>query len=461
MQARVVRSGASPLSRPASSLALGLVASLFAHWLLVRAVPARLLEARRVEVVWAIAGPASGTTESVAGTQGTMSHERAELVAGGSTARDNVDARRRGGGGEVTGAYEVLVLVTEAAPITLVDAPLNAAQRSQIQRIDTASDRASWDDRRATPRPHDDPFLAAGPGEHRERRPLASLDAREGARQAPHASVEGDRALGVGAGTRTGVDSGALMTTREPRAVAAPSSREGMHGDGREGGPAGRRVGATQSSPGVGILAGRGPVSSVHARVATGRPSVDLGPAATVAEDEGRVRDDRDAELLAAQLFEARADASRRHGERLGEGRGGVSGLAGEGSGGSGGVGGHAAPYGPGGGAFAALDTSDTRYRTWLLTQRRRIEQRLVFPRARQLARDQGTAVVRLAIRRDGSLVRAPRVIRTSGHDDLDDAALVAVRQSLPFERVPSDVAVGHTELVVVVPVEFANPMTE
>ncbi len=450
----------SPRSRawasPGRSLLVGLVVSVLAHWIVVRSVPAHLFVASPARVIEATARE---TAEPGAehGAEHGLPRERDAVTPGGSEARDNVDALRRGGGGELTGAYEVAFLVTESAPITLVDAPLNAADRSQVQRIDTASDRASWDDRRATPHPSDDPFLASGEGEHRERRDPSAEDARAGARIAPQASLEGDSALGRGEGDGVGAHSGASAT----REASLTASAEADVLELSRGGSRGTALGAAQASPGRGIIAGRGVQATARARVATGRPSVDLGPAATVAEREGAVRDDTDAELLAAQLFESRADASRRAGEREGAGRGGVPGPAGEGSGDGHGVGGSAAPYGPGSGAFAALDTSDARYRTWLLAQRRRIEERLVFPRSRQLARDQGTSVVRVVIRRDGSTVRAPRVIRSSGFDDLDSAALVAVRDSLPFTPVPADLAVGQREISVTLPIEFANPMVD
>jgi TonB family protein len=68
---------------------------------------------------------------------------------------------------------------------------------------------------------------------------------------------------------------------------------------------------------------------------------------------------------------------------------------------------------------------------------------------------------VRVVIRRDGSTVSAPRVIRSSGFDDLDSAALLAVRGSLPFTPIPSDLAVGQREISVTLPIEFANPMVD
>ena len=425
---------------------------MLTHWLIVRAVP-RHLGLPTPDAHAAIDRSLPLAPGEEPGEVGGLRRDHAALTPGGSTSRANVDALRVGGGGEQTGAYEVLLLVTDSAPITLVDAPLNASDRSQVQRIDTATDRASWDSRRATPHPDDDAFLASGSGDHRERRPLATEDAQEGARLAPSATVAGDRELGEGESGGHGSSEG--RGAEVPHGALA----EGSIAIPARGGSRGRVEGAERASPGVGIVSGRGRAETARADVASGRPSVDLGPAATVAEHEGRVRDDTDAELLAAQLFESRADASRRAGAHEGAGRGGTAGTPGEGSGGARGVGGSASPYGPGTGAFAALDTSDGRYRTWLLAQRRRIEEHLVFPRPRQLARDQGTSVVRLVVRRDGSIATAPRVIRSSGFDDLDDAALLAVRSSLPFAPIPTDLAVGQSQVTVTLPIEFANPM--
>jgi protein TonB len=64
-----------------------------------------------------------------------------------------------------------------------------------------------------------------------------------------------------------------------------------------------------------------------------------------------------------------------------------------------------------------------------------------------------------LTVRRDGSIGEAPRVIRSSGFDDLDAAALRAVERSLPFAPIPADLAPGRPALVVTLPIEFSNPM--
>lgn len=439
-----------PWERARPSLWLGLVASLIAHWLVVRSIPPptpRTLE----PPAWLATRAGDAEPGREISDPGRASRASDLAVAGGSTSPHNLDTAHGGAGGDPSGAYEVVLLVSELAPITLVDAPLNAADRSQVQRLDTAGDRASWEDRRATPHPEDDPFLASGSGPHRERREISATDAREGASVAPRATVAGDVESGTGrpGGSGAGLGAGTEGTSSSSPTAASVAS----------GGSRGGERGAEAASPGRGILGGEGRPETSRAAVATGRPAIDLGPAATLAEQTGRVRDDVSAELLAASLFESRADASRRAGVSAGPGRGGAPGGTDEGTGGATGVGGSASPFGPGSGAYAALDTRDARYRPWLLAQRRRIEERLEFPRARQLARDQGTTVVRLVIRRDGSVATEPRVIRSSGFPDLDAAALRAVRESLPFPAVPSDVAIGRERLPVTLPIEFSNPM--
>jgi TonB family protein len=64
-------------------------------------------------------------------------------------------------------------------------------------------------------------------------------------------------------------------------------------------------------------------------------------------------------------------------------------------------------------------------------------------------------------VRRDGTAADAPHVIRSSGFDDLDSAALLAVRSSLPFGPIPADLAAGQPEITVTLPIEFANPMVD
>jgi TonB family protein len=432
------------MHRPARALLYGATVSLGVHVLIALLLPTAADVARR-------RAAATGNlplaieieaTPAAAGASPAMS-DAAPAIPGGADAKHNIDARDPGQGGDRRGAQAVIVLLPRDDRITLSDAPLNALGVGQAQRIWTASDRASSEDRRATPHPADDPFLASGQGDHRERRPVAATDAREGARVAPAACREGTPLAGAASTVESArAGAGAVLG-------ATPTSRPAP-------GPRGR----ASASPGRGILGGRGRRASESARVAFGRPAVDQGPPATTAEErESRVRDDADAEMLAARTVQSVVDATSRRGLEAGEGRGGRDAEGAPGTGGGRREGGRARALGPGAGSWDVLDTSDPRYVRWFLDVRRRIENAMVFPRARQLAMDQGTSVYEITLRRDGTLARAPRLIRTSGLDDLDHAALAAIEQSAPFAPVPAALAPGLATVEIRMPLEFSNPM--
>lgn len=447
----MLRDGRAALLCVAASLALH-----GGFGLLLWGLPADLGARSSGPVRFEVLAEAPGPGGDPSGVPGARASRSTELRPGGADSAQNVDTARRGDGGDAEGPSAVILMLDHADAVTLQDAPMNAPRVWQTQRIRTARDRASWEDRRATPNPRDTPFLASGDGPHPERRPLAATDAQRGARVAPEASARG-----------------AERTEREPSAdrPGAHSSHsgqpEGSLPVGSRAEPSHRTGGAEQphnaggptDSPGRGIRQGRGRRASEAADVAHGRPPVDRGPAATPARRQGRVRDDVDAEQLAGGMVQSFVEASQRSGRRRDEGRGGVGGGGAPGSGGGHAEGGRAAPHGPGGGRWPALDTRNARYRHWYLEQRRRVERALEFPRARQLAMDQGTSVYRVVVRRDGSLAKGPRLLRSSGFDDLDAAARSAIEGSMPFNPLPADLAPAHPAIEVTLAVQFSNPM--
>jgi len=432
-------------SRPSSlrSAALGAFASLVMHLVIyvwLQSLPGAAAHAASPDRQRLIELPASAFAAH--GPRGTRSDTAAPLEPGGPSSAQNVDGEDRGQGGDATGAVAFTLLVDRAHPVNLQDSPLNSADAAQAQRIRTARDRAAWENmRRATPNPADEYFLASGDGHHQERRPIDRRDAVDGARRSPGAASEGapeDRAGFSGAPNPGGVD-----------VVGAEGGGTGQ--------PA--RAGADRVAPARGVVGGRGQRETAAADVAHGRPAVDPGPATTTAESQGRVRDDTDAELLAAQLLQSVVDASQRRGQRPGVGNGGVGGGGSAGSGGGEAEGGRATPYGPGNGAHGALDTGDPRYIRWYLTQRRRVEEALRFPRERALAMDQGLTVVVLRVNRDGTLAGPPRRKRSSGFSDFDQEALRAIRAVAPFEPLPANLAPDRSVLVLDMTVDFQNPM--
>ena len=433
----------SPRHSTLRSALLGATASVLMHvviyaWL--QTLPAAAARAADSDRRRLIELPAAAFAEL--GPAGRQRREPAPPEPGGPRSAQNVDGEDRGRGGEVDGAVSFTLLVDRAHPVNLQDSPLNSADAAQTQRIRTARDRAAWENRRrATPNPEDEYFLASGSGRHRERRPVDARDAAHGARLSPGASTLGSRQDRPGfAGDHGG---------------AGPS----VVGFAAEGAGSPSRAGADRDTPSRGVLRGRAERERAAADVAHGRPAVDRGPATTTAQSQGRVRDDTDAELLAAQLLQSVVDSSRRRGQRAGEGNGGVGGGGDPGSGGGEEAGGRASPYGPGDGRFGALDTSDPRYVRWYVNQRRRVNEALRFPRERALAMDQGLTVVVLRVNRDGTLAAAPRRKRSSGFDDFDREALRAIRSVAPFEPLPSNLVPGREVLQLDMTVDFQNPM--
>ncbi len=388
-------------------------------------------------------GHPEGTPGAAQRGQSPRDHDRAE--AGGHRSAQNIDARDRGQGGDATGAEQGILLMQRDEGIVLFDSPLNNLVAMQSQRIRTARDRATLERRRATPNPHDAVFLASGDGTHRERRPVSAEDPTQGARRAPVASVNG----ALPSVARTGAASrehGAAEGGERPRVPAQASASATESG--------------SQASPGTGILGGSGTRHSVRADVAHARPSIDEGPAATQSDRlSPRVRDDQSAELLAGDLMQSWVESTDRTAPRVGSGRGGTGGGGSPGVGGGQREGGRATTHGPGDGRYAALDTSDSRYRHWFTQNRRRVHDALRFPRERALAMDQGVSIYDVRVRRDGTLARAPRLVRTSGYDDLDRAALAAIRAATPFSPLPDDLAPDLDMLPLRLPIEFSNPM--
>ncbi|MGE0786181.1 MAG: TonB family protein [Sandaracinaceae bacterium] len=429
--------------------------SLGAH-AFVALVLMRLPSAPRTPMVDAADAPyevdmvPEGMSDGVLGApaRGAQPSSADPLEAGGHASAQNLDSRERGQGGDARGAAQAILLMDRAQDILLLDSPLNNLAAAQTQRIRTARSRATLEHRRATPNPADDVFLASGHGEHPERRPVAATDATAGARVAPIASVEG--------ATPSTAHPGA--SGHGPTASSALGGSALHVGGGVSASTADR--GTSAPSPGRGILEGQGAQHREAADVAMGRPSVDRGPAATqTSERDSQVRDDTDAELLAGQMMQSWVESTAHSGREEGPGRGGVGGGGSAGVGGSRAEGGRASAYGPGDGSFDALDTSDARYRRWFLESRRRVEDALRFPRERALAMDQGTSIYAITVRRDGTLVGAPRLVRTSGFDDIDAAALAAIRAATPFSPLPDDLAPELSRLSLRLPIELSNPM--
>lgn len=356
------------------------------------------------------------------------------LPLGRPASRQNVDAYPRAGGGTALGAAEVVLLLSERSRQTRQDAPWNAHEHRQAQRIRTAPDRASRTNRRATPNPGSTPWLASRRGSSQERRPAGRL-AQEGR---PQETAPDERLPRRAATPEHAPDPEALASSGEP----GPRDPRDI-----------RRRGMPRA---------RGGDPTVLAVPSFGRPPLPRDDAATATPWRSpRVRDNRNAELLVPDPHRSALTTTRGQARALGDGPGGVGGggPAGAGHARDGLPGGRAQPVAPGPGKHGALDTRDPRYVRWGLRLQRRIASRLEFPEERARRMDQGTAVYRIRIRRNGRLAGPPELLRTSGFDDFDRNARLALEEALPAGALPSDLAPSRDVVPFTVPIQFWNPM--
>jgi TonB family protein len=391
-------------------------------------VPARAVAAPSYAVPFQ---PLEGTSST--GEQLRIAERPPEVVPGGQPIAGTLDQEQlEGRGGELQALESGALLFPFVSPLTLQDTELNNLAVNQVQRIRTARARATQEERRSTPQPADAVLLASGVRGHEERRDPAKRD------------------------TQLGAPRRALPSPASQLRHARAASEEG------ESEPPAPAREETRVRPAQGILRGRGALASRAAKVTFARPNIDRGAAATPAErlDE-RIRDDADSELLAAKLQRSFVDTSVQRAQKIGPGSGGTAlqpdaiGQTGSGRGAS------ARPYMPGAGGNDALDTSDTRYLRWFTQQRARVQRELVFPRARALAKDQGTSLYSVVLGRDGKLSGTPRLIRSSGYADFDAAAAIAIERALPFSPLPAELAPDVERIALLIPVAFSNPMIE
>jgi protein TonB len=66
-----------------------------------------------------------------------------------------------------------------------------------------------------------------------------------------------------------------------------------------------------------------------------------------------------------------------------------------------------------------------------------RVQEAVVFPKHLALRLEQGATVVAFVVSADGRVVDGPRVVKSSGFEDFDRAAVQAVRRAAPFPRMP------------------------
>jgi protein TonB len=104
-----------------------------------------------------------------------------------------------------------------------------------------------------------------------------------------------------------------------------------------------------------------------------------------------------------------------------------------------------------------AQRTLDRRYDRYKLEIRQRVHSVLEFPKALALRLEQGETIVEFSVDVDGRLGDGPRVVKSSGFEEFDSAALRAVRRAAPFPAMTNQRSARP--LRVSMPVTFDNPV--
>jgi protein TonB len=97
---------------------------------------------------------------------------------------------------------------------------------------------------------------------------------------------------------------------------------------------------------------------------------------------------------------------------------------------------------------WVAADTRESDVAVYLDSWRRKIERvgTMNFPDVARRKNLSGTPVIEVTIGADGRLLRT-KVRRTSGHDEIDEAAMRILKLAAPYDPFPSALAAKHDEI--------------
>ena len=374
-------------------------------------------------------------TEGTLLTDLTADPQGVTPAAAGGTTIARVDDGRDGRGGTGRTLTPAVHLSDTAEDARLSPDLLSHLDLNQQQRLRTARDRASWEDRRSTTHPMELTFLASGHGAVAERRAPSESNPSRGARLARRASVAGG-AAGAASEDR-GEDGQQLLK------------------------PGATQLGTRDESPGLGISQAHGGIDHLSsASVASARPDVTLGPVSVPAQAHTRPRDDIDSDQEVATTVRSLVHASTAGG-LAGEGSGGSGGGGDPGAGGAEGPGSHPRPLGPGEGDWFELNTTDPRLMAYFREIHAKIDPLWAnaFPRSAMIDLKQGTVILEFVISQDGTAKVVWPPVRPSGIDEFDRNCADALRRASPFAPIPR--VLGRTNLRVRAPFVAMNPIVK
>lgn len=323
------------------------------------------------------------------------------VPAGGARVA-RIDTGRAGEGGE-TAAEAARHLADRDDRLSATPESSTFHRDDQVQRIDSARTRSSWEDRRSTTRPMELSFVVTGNGRELERRPKSDLDAVRGALASHQAQREGSPAP-------VPVSDGQTSPPSDSGGIAAPGL--------------GTRMGHEAAA------------HRIAARVATARPDLPQAAVSVPAATRDKVRDDVDSRQAVASAVEAIVHASYAGGA-AGTGAGGSQGGGAPGAGGTSGAGSHPRPLGAGTSDWLEFDTTDPVLAGYFRRLKAKMTPALAraFPKQAALDLKQGFVILELNIAHDGAI--EAKLVRPSGIEEYDRNCITALRAITP-EPIPA-----------------------
>jgi TonB family protein len=379
-------------------------------------VPAALVAPDAVDLFVATDGTRSSDTLR-------LPYAPALLARGGGDGEPRPDTGRAGRGGTDTAEHRATNLADRDDGTYLSRDVQTRTDRDQLPRIRSAKERSSWEDWRASREPMQLTFLAQGrEGDRPERRPDAGVDPSQGAR---------DRGTPQKLGAAIGAASPPPGEGMEPRLPGEPEA------------------GADRTSYGLGVRDGEpGHDFRDSVKVARARPLVDESDPSVPSSAVDRPRDTQDSEQESTARSTSIVHASTAGGAP-GAGSGGQSGPGAVGAGGASGPGATSKTLGTGHGP--GLDNSLTDPRRQMYVRQVQAKMQAAynaaprpFPTWAILEGLQGTAVVTVVIRADGSIASAS-ISRRSGVDEFDQNVRRIALGAGPMPAVPADLGASFT----------------
>lgn len=345
------------------------------------------------------------------------------LARGGGDGEPRPDMGHAGRGGTDTTEHQALNLADRNDGTYLSRDVQTRVDRDQIQRIRSAKSRASWEDWRAALEPMELTFLANGnEGTRPERRTDAGADPSQGAR---------DRGTPQKLGGAIGAAAPPAGETMSPRLPGEPEP------------------GADYASAGLGVRDGEpGHDFRDSAKIARARPMVDEGNPSIPANTTDKPRDTQDSEQESTARSTSIVHASTAGGAP-GMGPGGQSGAGATGSGGLTGSGSASKTLGTGAGTGLDNSVADPRRQMYIRQVQAKVQAAYnaaprPFPTWAVIEGLQGTTVVNIAIRADGSIASVS-VVRKSGVDEFDQNVRRIALGAGPMPAVPADLGASFT----------------